>query len=75
MPIGSHLLVEGEGIGTRGGGQTIEDQRPARLIEDVGDGDEGVDLGRLWNLERGADGLCGLLACGDDGPEMRQTGE
>ena len=41
------------------------------MIQELGDGDEGVDLGRLWDLEGGADGVCGLLACGDDGPEVR----
>lgn len=42
------------------------------MIQELGDGDEGVDLGRLWDLEGGADGVCGLLACGDDGPEVRE---
>ena len=40
------------------------------MIQELGDGDEGVDLGRLWDLEGGADGVCGLLARGDDGSEV-----
>ena len=45
------------------------------LIIDILNGNEGAYLGQLWDMERGTDSLRCLLACGDDGTEMRQAGE
>ena len=51
VPIGIRLFIESKGIGTRGRGQAIEYKLLPILIICIWDGDEGVDLGQLWNLE------------------------